>query len=155
MARTSMLSFVDRCSKIRRQLSTLRNFWAITEHDLPSSGGAYLLVADHWFVYPCGKSPVFYIGQSKNLRTRLRDHLKFSLHVTDNCRSSKYPLYWPRYEYAGKFGSRYAYVQTHQGMTPRGLEEELLASFAQIYKAFPIANGSGSWNRVLKHFATK
>jgi hypothetical protein len=151
MSRTPLLYFVDRCADVRGEASHLQDFWRLDEHDIPETGGAYVLVASEWFVYPSGKSPVFYVGQSRNLRQRLRMHRRYSIDVRDDQRN-RGDLYWPRYEYAGRFGSRYAFVKTHRGKTPRAVEEELLASFARQYRSFPVANGSGSWNRVPKHF---
>jgi hypothetical protein len=151
MARTRILEFVNDCTSVRRPVSPLDDFWRLGDHEIPASGGAYILVASETFLYPGGRSRVFYIGQSTNLRWRLRTHLRYSRHVQGNQRVSDW-LYWPRYEYAGKFGVRYAYVQTHNGMTSRAVEEELMASFAHRYLAFPVANGSGSWKRITKHF---
>lgn len=76
MGRPALLSFVHRCKNLRGVQSPLADFWKLVEHEIPESGGAYVLVADRWFTYPSGKSPVFYIGQSTNLRSRLRAHLK-------------------------------------------------------------------------------
>jgi hypothetical protein len=148
--RTKILEFVNKCSDLQGHISPLSNFWMLDKHNIPVSGGAYILVANKWFIYPDGKSTVFYIGQSKHLRRRLLEHLKYSRHVRENSREN-HRLYWPRYEYAGKYGHHYGFVQTHQGMTARAVEEELLASFACRYLSFPVANSSGSWNRIVKH----
>ena len=45
MARRSILQFVSRCSSIRGHISPMRDFWRLDEHDLPTSGGACILVA--------------------------------------------------------------------------------------------------------------
>ena len=78
-----MLEFVAQCSSVRGQLSEMADFWRLDQHDVPQTGGAYVLVGDTWFVYPTGKSPVFYVGQSRNLRQRLRQHLMYSIHVRE------------------------------------------------------------------------
>ena len=129
--------------------SDLKDFWKINDHEIPTLPGVYILVArgNSHFDYPLGKSPVYYIGQSKYLRYRLREHLKYATQARDN---RKEPLYWPRYEFAASYGDRYSFVRTRQGLTPRALEEEVIARFAKKYRCFPIANGSGSWNRVGK-----
>ena len=140
----AILDFLDDYER-----SDLKDFWKIKGHDIPTLPGAYILVAraDSHFDYPLGRSPVYYIGQSKNLRSRLRLHLKHATEARDN---RKEPLYWPRYEFAASYAGRYCFVRTRQGLTPRALEEEVLARFARKYRCFPIANGSGSWNRVGK-----
>jgi hypothetical protein len=147
--RTRLLAFLDRLGH-PGNVSVLREFWKLDEHELPVTGGVYILVADRWFSYPAGKSPVFYIGQSRNLRSRLTEHLRHARRAWD--KRLKPPLFWPRYEFAGQFGKSYALVRTWQRMTPRALEEEAMAAFAREYFSFPIANGAGSWNRISKHF---
>lgn len=127
--------------------SDMKDFWKMKDHEIPTSPGVYMLVArgNSHFHYPIGKSPIYYIGQSKNLRSRLLTHLRHATEARDN---RKEALYWPRYEFAAVYAGRYCFIRTWQGLTPKGLEEEVLASFAKKYRCFPIANGSGSWNRV-------
>jgi hypothetical protein len=128
--------------------SSLKDFWKISEHDdIPSKPGAYILVArgGSHFPYPRGKSPVFYIGQSSNLRKRLTEHLKYATQAKSD---RKLNLYWPRYEFAAAYGGRYCYLITQQDISPKELEDLLLAKFAKKHFSFPIANGSGSWRRI-------
>ena len=134
----------------KREPSPIRNFWLLDRHDLPEDAGAYVLIARPGvsFDYPGGKSPVFYIGMATSLVDRLSEHLK---HSKAAAHARRVPLYWPRYEYAARFGGRYATINTWQRMTPRALEEELIAGFASRFKAFPVANSAGSWNRIRKH----
>lgn len=140
----AILDFLDNYKR-----SDLKDFWKIEDHEIPTSPGVYILVArgNSHFDYPRGRSPVYYIGQSKNLRSRLREHLKYAKQARDN---RKEPLYWPRYEFAATYAGRYCFIRTRQRLTPRGLEEEVLARFAKKHRCFPIANGAGSWNRVAK-----
>lgn len=140
----AILSFLDNYER-----SDLKDFWKINNHKIPQSPGVYILVArgDSHFNYPLGKSPVYYIGQSKNLWSRLYSHFKIATEARDN---RKEHLYWPRYEFAAAYGGRYCFMRTWQGMTPKGLEEEVMARFAKKYRCFPIANGAGSWWRVKK-----
>ena len=88
---------------------------------------------------------MFYIGQSANLRRRLRDHLKFA---TEAKYDRQYLLYWPRYEYCAAFGTHYCYVRTWQGLKPKALEDVVMANFAKKHGSFPVANSAGSWNRI-------
>jgi hypothetical protein len=106
----------------------------------------YVLYGNHWFDYPQGKSPVFYMGQSANLRARLETHWYWADQAAQAARAPS--LYWPRYEYAARYGEWYAYMRTWQRLTPRALEEMAMARFAARYRAFPVANSAGSWNRV-------
>jgi hypothetical protein len=130
------------------------DFWSLEDRkdQIPNQPGAYILIArgDTRFTYPNGRSPVFYIGQSKNIQARLRQHFYYASQARHQ---RELHLYWPRYEYAAKFGGRFCFVLTHQGLSPKALEEELLARFAKKYLSFPIANGSGSWNRINRIFA--
>jgi hypothetical protein len=142
--RTPVLRFCQDVTTV--ESPKLLDFWGLQADDIPTLPGAYVLAANNWFTYPAGKSPVFYIGQASNLRRRLMNHLKFAEHVRDNERRGS--MYYSRYEYAGAFGARYTYVRTWQRLSPKALEELLMASFAKRYRAFPIANGAGSWNRL-------
>jgi len=96
------------------------------------------------FLYPRGRSAVFYIGQASGLRKRLIQHLKY----TRDARGSR-PLdrYWPRYEYAAAFGARFAIVPCSRGRSPRSLEGLIIRPFAAKFRAQPVANAQGSWGR--------
>ena len=137
------------------EASPLADFWRLDEHDTPELPGVYLLIAKPsvHFLYPHGKSPIFYIGHARSLRDRLSRHLEFSQHVRDDRRGPSSPLYWPRYEYAGVFGARYCFIRTRQGRTSKDLEDIVLARFAKRYHSFPVANGAGAWNRIEREFA--
>lgn len=126
--------------------SGLNEFWNLRDHEIPRQPGAYILLARGTrFRYPHNTNSVFYIGQSSNLRSRLLTHLKYSLQARDD---RQIPLYYPRYEYAARYGTHYGFVRTWQGLTPRALEEILMAHFANKHRAFPIANSAGSWSRI-------
>jgi hypothetical protein len=130
--------------------SPLSDFWRLHQHDIPASPGVYFLIARPGvrFLYPTSMSSIFYIGQASSLRRRLSDHLKYSTHVRENRRVT-HSLYWPRYEYAGAHGGRYCFIRTWQGCTPKALEDIVLARFAKRYRAFPVGNGAGAWNRIV------
>ena len=124
-----------------------REFWGLGDDEIPSSPGAYILLANTRFPYPQGKNSVYYIGQAANLRRRLLTHLRFAKQAKTDRRRS---LYWPRYEYAAVYGARYCYVHTWQGLKPKALEDHLMALFAIKHYSFPVANGAGAWNRIEK-----
>ena len=131
--------------------SPLANFWRLERHEIPASPGVYLLVARSGvrFMYPAGESPVYYVGQTRNLRKRLVGHLNWHSKARDNNRLP-YFLLEPRHEYGGRYGGRYCFIRTRRGLTPKELEDEVLACFARRYRAFPVANGAGAWNRIEK-----
>ena len=137
------------------KISPAANFWRLENRHIPSAPGVYLLVAkpEVHFIYPRGKSPIFYIGQARSLRQRLERHLDYSRHVREERREPSEPLYWPRYEYAGTHGARYCYIRTWQGITPKALEDIVLARFQVRYHSRPVANSAGAWNRTDKEFA--
>ena len=121
-------------------------FWEMNDHDIPNAPGAYVLQARGTrFPYPLGTNTVYYIGQSRNLRRRLRGHLRYALEARDYRQGS---VYWPRHEYAAAFGTHYCYVHTWKGLTPKALEEVLLARFAEKHRSFPVANSFGAWRRI-------
>jgi hypothetical protein len=134
----------------------VRDFWSLDEHDIPQVPGAYILFGRPGvrFNYPNAESPIYYIGQSKGLNTRLRSHLKWSTHVKNDERTV-FPIYEPRYEYGGKLGGRYCYIRTWQGLGPKALEDILMARFAKKYGTFPVANGASAWNRIMHEFKEK
>jgi len=132
---------------IERELHKYRDLIQWNEDNVPEHSGVYILMAKdgQMFQYPNGKSTIFYIGQATNLYRRLREHKKYSLEAKQN---RKIGLYWPRYEFAAKFGALFTYVLTKQGESPRGLEQKILHKFALMYRSFPIANGVGSWGKI-------
>ena len=136
-------------AEIKRNPVCVNDFWLLPGHEIPSGPGAYILLSNPEvkFTYPDGKSSVFYIGMATNLKSRLEQHLKYSKEARDD---RKLTLYWPRYEYMAKFGGRYTFVETWQGMKPKALEDILLSTFAKHYKSFPTANGAGSWTRLVQ-----
>ena len=136
------------------EISPVKIFWRLKKHKIPSSPGVYLLITKPGitFQYPEGKSPIYYIGEGDSLYQRLRQHLKHHLHVKNNKRQKKSPLYEPRHEYGGVFGGRYCFIKTWSGMTPKNLEDEVLALFAKKHRSFPVANSAGAWNRIEKVF---
>ncbi len=126
----------------------IRDFWDSDQDEIPARPCAYVLIAGQGFtfMYPRRQSSVFYIGQARNLRQRLCEHLRYA-------RAAKYKrkevLYSPRYEWAATFGARYTYILCRSQERPKRLEEDLLAMFAEHYRAWPLSNGVGSWKRLL------
>lgn len=138
------LPFLDR----GYENSPIRDFWRLDEHDIPERPGAYILLArpGFTFMYPRRNSSIFYIGQARNVQQRLRLHLLFGREARDH---RKETLYWPRYEWAAAFGARYTVILCRPRERSKRLEEDLLAMFAEHYRAWPIANGVGGWSSLL------
>jgi len=150
----ALFDFLERLEKRVEPLSPA-NFWQIKEqkHDIPTTPGVYILIARRGvrFTYPKGKSSIYYIGQSKSLRRRLRGYLRWHKEAQDEKRSV-FPLYEARHEYGGAFGGRYCYIKTWRGQSSKGLEDIVLALFAKRFKTFPVANSAAAWNRIEKEF---
>ena len=131
--------------------SGLYYFWDLRDHDIPAKAGAYILLArGKRFQYPIGRNPVYYIGQSTNLRRRLHTHLRRAEDVKsrENRQSIRE---WPRYEYAASFGTHYCYIRTWGRLEPGALEEILMGHFLMRHRSFPVANSAGSWSRIDKY----
>jgi len=126
----------------------IKDFWALDEHEIPDKPGAYIILSKrNWiFPYPRRRSSVIYIGQATNLRRRLQEHLKFAESAK---KQRKHTLYYPLYEWVSAFGGRYTYITTKTSQKPKKLESNLLAMFAEHYRAWPLANGIGAWNSLL------
>ena len=143
----------DRGKDLRRTgyFSGQRVFWDLQEHDIPARAGAYVLLARGTrFRYPIGTNAVYYVGQSRNLRERLRTHVKRARNPGfREFRQSNFE--WPRYEYAWSFGTHYCYVTTYDSLRPKELEEILMGRFLMKHRSFPVANSAGSWSRIDKY----
>ena len=142
---TKLKFLTKSCGKI----SSLADFWHLDEHNIPAKPGVYLLVARPGvdFLYPKGRSPVYYIGQTQSLRRRLSGHLKWHNEVRFDCRHG-YSISEPRHEYGGVFGGRYCYIETRRGQTAKSLEDFVLAEFAKCFHSFPVANSAGAWKHI-------
>jgi len=145
------LYFLER--RLRRRCSPARSFWDLRSHDIPESPGAYILIGrrGEGFRYPKGRSPVFYVGQSADIRYRLREHLSnatWAQEARERKDKDRF-LYEPRYHYAAAFGETYVWIPTWQGLTPKALEDRILAEFVRDHLAFPVANGQGSWKSLI------
>ena len=125
----------------RRWPDNLCDLLEIDENDLPTTSGAYVLGSSDGtnFVYPWGSSPIFYIGQSNNLKKRLLTHKKHILSAIEN-HDELY--WWPRYQYAASFGAKLAWYSVRGTQNPNKLEADLITSFYDMYGSIPVANGT-------------
>jgi GIY-YIG catalytic domain len=110
------------------------------EH-IPEQPGVYLMLSDRTeYTYPWsetkGKSKVYYIGQSDNLRERIGRHKK-NLESVISHRDPE-TIYWSRYEYGIHHGCNVVWVVSQN---PDKAEKKALEDFALFYGAKPVANG--------------
>ena len=83
-----------------------------------------------------GVSPVFYIGQSKNLRKRIEEYIRYTKQAMEE--HDEY-FWWPRYQYAA-YGLSVAWYFTRGKLNSNFLEAELIEHFYEMYGSIPIAN---------------
>jgi hypothetical protein len=127
--------------------SSVRDLLTRDPTDVPREPGAYILMArpGEAFRYPGGDSPVFYIGQGRRVRRRLRTHRRGILQAK-NARTEC--LYRPVREYGAVFGAYFTFVLAQPGCRPKELEDLLMARFAKQYRSLPVANSAGAWKRM-------
>jgi len=132
------------------KLTSLVNIRILDEQDIPEEAGAYVMLSDNTaYTYPwsksLGKSKVFYIGQSNNLRNRLKIHKKHSTEAKDNP-DPAYDYYWPRYEYAAHHGCNVCWITCEGEKEAKEIEKNLMLAFSTYYGARPVANGQSAWH---------
>jgi hypothetical protein len=115
--------------------------------NIPEKPGVYIMLSDNveypypWSEYKGhGKSQVYYIGQTQNLRRRLADHQQGCKKVVETLKKEPDTDlgYYPRYEYAGWHGCNVVWLVSR---TPKVKETELMEKFRHYYGAKPVANG--------------
>ena len=137
------MKFIGEINDIRKNYKNIEKDFVFVGglleiQSLPTESGVYVLFSkSKQFTYPWGKSNVFYIGKADNLNSRvIETHKKHTLAVTENKRIGN-SLYYPIYEYESSFNAQCMYCLTDK---PIELEGELLARFATVNGAIPIAN---------------
>jgi len=110
--------------------------------DVPDVPGIYIMVArDQSFVYPKNKSHVFYIGTSKHLKTRLKNHLRLYKEADMDFKKHSMWIY-SRYNYAVAFGADIYYMRITGCESERTLERKAIEGFFDKYGALPVGNGA-------------
>jgi hypothetical protein len=116
--------------------------------------GVYVLfTADGYaYRYPRGESPIFYIGMSELLCDRVDTHRQ---RVNTVLRRTANGIEWPRYEYAAAHGCKVAAFPMSDALNfdCGDLEDDVVALFAGVYGAPPVANGAASRDKVLRRNA--
>lgn len=146
------MKFVDEISDVRGNYPSIKDNFVfvgslVELHSLPTGSGIYVFFSKiEKFLYPWRKSNIFYIGKADNLNSRVVDtHKKHTLAAMQDNRVGN-SLYYPVYEYGSAFDAQCMYCLTEN---PLELEGELLARFATVNGAIPIANKKhdGFWYR--------
>ena len=107
---------------------------------IPDHAGAYIIGSSDGtnFIYPWGSSPIFYIGQSKNIRKRILEHIKYTVAA----KNEHDDYWWPRYQYAASYGVSIAWYSVRGTQNPNKLEADLINNFYDMYGSIPTANGT-------------
>ena len=116
--------------------------------ELPKAPGAYVLgTTSQALIYPWGVSKVFYIGESVNLRRRLRYHRQQTLKVKEG------QIRWDheRNQFGAAYGMNCSWWTCPEGETTKDLEDRLLWDFWKRYGATPAANGQWTRKDLAKH----
>jgi hypothetical protein len=122
------------------------------DHDLFEGNldGAYVLAscAEEGFIYPLGKSRVFYIGmtESRSKTPRIWTHKTLTKRAVEDLRlNGRFNEEWySRYTFAAAFGCNVRWYSVRGKQKPGDLESDLLGSFYKAYGSIPIANGAWS-----------
>jgi excinuclease UvrABC nuclease subunit len=110
---------------------------------VPRRPGVYILSAtSQEFVYPNGRSRVFYIGQACNLRRRLRTRRRMLREARSNRRRRAYR---PPHEYGAAFGAHCIYILVGLDQEPAELESMLICRFTTSFRGPPVANSTARW----------
>lgn len=119
--------------------------------DISAGPGVYIILSEDKtkFVYPNGMNSIIYIGQAKNLRRRLREHLRHLNDVIDH------EIYYlrehiercPRYQYMRFHGARViTFNCLKRTQTAKELESIILLKFYEKYRSIPVGNGARSFS---------
>ncbi len=134
---------------IESKINTIKNSFQSDDcfDGVPNEPGIYIMVAKKRdFVYPKKESPVFYIGTSKNLRSRLKTHLRrYKDAKADYYKHTKWN--YSRYNYAVAFDADIFYMRITGREKEKALESKALEGFYDRYGALPVGNGAFSFRK--------
>ena len=119
----------------------------LIESDYAATAGCYVLGSKDGtdFVYPWGRSPVFYIGTSSKLRQRLKAHRKWIRRARDEHQSRHF---LSLHQYGASFGTDVAIYRRVKNESIAKFESLLITDFYNIYGAIPVANGA--WPKLMR-----
>lgn len=112
--------------------------------DVPEKPGIYIMIAkESGFIYPYGKSAVFYIGTSKDLKKRLKTHLRLYNRAKNDYENHNW--HYSRYNYAIAFGADIYFMRITGRENEKDLESKAIEGFYDKYGALPVGNGAFSF----------
>lgn len=139
------LSFIRNFRPIKGSDGVICNLVDDDLSEVSTNNGVYILVSPRTrFVYPKGSSKVIYIGQTNNIKRRLKEHQKNLRNaIFDNHNEIWHP---DRYNYMKYHGGAKVYYYTCKGnQESKELESRIMEMFYDKYMATPIGNGERSF----------
>lgn len=133
---------------LKVNMTQFMNIETLDLEAIPENSGCYIMISDNTdYIYPRGKSRVYYIGKAKNLRTRLKTHKRHCSKRVELVKHHDFgdKYYYPRYEYAAYHGCNVGLIITKSENIAKSMETILLIDFANYYGAKPVANGQSAW----------
>ena len=102
--------------------------------------GCYVLGSEDGtdFIYPWGRSPVFYIGTTRRLGARIRAHRRWVRRAREEHHTQHFT---PLHQYGAAFGVDVAVYRKRTSQSITKLESALITEFYNIYGSIPVANG--------------
>lgn len=115
---------------------------------IPNRSGVYVIVSTKspYFIYPTGKSPVIYIGESINLKQRIKEHYSIFKEVCNPETADKW-WYSSRYQFMKYFGAHVYLFYCYKNQSPKELESFFLHSFYNKFHSIPFGNGARSFSQ--------
>ncbi|WP_300671501.1 hypothetical protein [Desulfoluna sp.] len=105
----------------------------------PAASGAYVIGAGQgtMFTYPWGQSPIFWIGESRDLRKSFAEYRRLTrLSMDDRAETT----WWPQYQYGASYGATVAWYAVVGAQFPNRLQYDLMAAFYGLYGSMPLGN---------------
>lgn len=109
--------------------------------DYGATAGCYVLGSKDGtdFIYPWGRSPIFYIGTSTKLRQRLKAHRRWIRRAKEEHQSRHF---LSLHQYGASYGADVAIYRRVRNESLSKMESQLITDFYSIYGAIPVANGA-------------
>lgn len=100
------------------------------------------------FPYPGGKSSILYIGMSKDLDQRFREHRSAvqKIHNDLDYGIEDFVVVNTKYQYMARHGARVYYYACRGAQDPKSMESWALWNFYSVYRAQPVGNGARSFD---------
>ncbi|GEM_PF-2276973 len=105
----------------------------------PDYPGAYVIGANQgtMFTYPWGQSPVFWIGESRDLRKSFAEYRRHAFSAQSDKGEQ---TWWPLYQYGASFGATVAWYAVVGAQFPNRIQYDLMNAFYGLYGTIPLGN---------------